>query len=96
MGGFYYFNPSAASPYVFGGLGWSGWYAPREKNEDSWVGPGFTLGVGYEFSKHFSVQLNMLSTDPSKELGSLEAGSGMITEEASTLGFQLNIVAIAY
>ena len=96
MGGFYYFNPSAASPYVFGGLGWSGWSTPREKNEDSWVGPGFTLGVGYEFSKHFSVQLNMLSTNPSKELGSLEAGSGTITEEASTLGFQLNIVAIAY
>ena len=53
VGAFYYFNDAPVftpSPYLFGGLGWSGWSTPFEKNGTSSTGIGATGVVGCRMS----------------------------------------------
>jgi hypothetical protein len=96
IGAFYFFNESrprsfTPSPYVFGGLGWSSWSTPFEQgqNSTSWLGLGATVGVGYEFIQHLGVQLNVFTTDPS-------AQSGGVNVQSNSIGFQLDLVGLAY
>ncbi|MGB7062071.1 MAG: hypothetical protein WBF13_06920 [Candidatus Zixiibacteriota bacterium] len=53
----YWFQPQAPSPFVAGGIGFSTWSLPFEDPApDSWIGPGFFAGGGYEFSRYWSVE----------------------------------------
>jgi len=91
LGVFYYFNHELvfSSPYLFGGIGWSGWSTPFEKNSGSMAGMGATGGIGYEFAKHFSMQFNVFFTNPSEE------DSG-IKVQTNSVGFQVSFIALAY
>ncbi|MDH4211433.1 MAG: hypothetical protein OEV79_08285 [candidate division WOR-3 bacterium] len=60
----YYFDPKAPSPLLKGGLGFSSFMAPFEDYEDYW-GFGFSLGAGYEFSPHWSVEADIIMGWPS-------------------------------
>lgn len=53
----YWFQPHYPSPFVAGGVGFSTWGLPLEDPApDTWVGPGFFAGGGYEFSRNVSVE----------------------------------------
>ena len=55
----YYFKPESPSPYLTGGLGYSSWTTPFEVGAEAWYGPGLSVGVGYEFFRHWSAEVNL-------------------------------------
>ncbi|MEW5993571.1 MAG: hypothetical protein AB1744_04155 [Candidatus Zixiibacteriota bacterium] len=75
----YYFNLTAPSPYVFGGIGLSTWDAPLEEGSDAWYGFGLMFGGGFEFSPHWSVEGDIMWGKPSKEESGVEASSNAIS-----------------
>ncbi|MCD6024859.1 MAG: hypothetical protein K0Q91_1775 [Fibrobacteria bacterium] len=78
------------SPYLYGGLGWSGWQAPFEGDDyGTLVGLGVSAGAGYEFAKHWSVQGGVFFTNPSDEEDGLKL-------TYKTVGFHVQIVGLAY
>lgn len=67
MGGLglaYYFQPEGPSPYLTGGLGFSSWGTPFEEGTDTLYGSGLALGVGYEFSRHWSIEGGLVLGSP--------------------------------
>ena len=69
LGTSYFFQPGGPSPYLTGTIGFSTWSTPFEANSDSYFGGGFSLGAGYEFSKHWSVEGNFSWGSPSDDFG---------------------------
>ena len=55
----YYLQPQMPW-YISGGVGLGSVTAPFEENSEYWVGFGFFGGVGYEFSRHFAVEFDMM------------------------------------
>lgn len=78
-----------ASPFVSAGFGFSAWSTPSEKNSDSWTGSGFFVGGGYEFAKHYRLELNYFSNNPS-----IEEDGYTFTTESSVI--MLTISAMAF
>ncbi len=86
----YNLRPIVPTFYVSGGLGFSTWSLPFEDPApDSWLGFGMFVGGGYEFSRHYSVSLDILYGNPSDSEGSL-------TVSASVTSVKLTINALAY
>lgn len=52
----YYFQQTAPSPYLLGLVGVSMWDAPFESGASSQTGFGIGGGVGWEFSRHWSLE----------------------------------------
>lgn len=88
-----YFTSDTAfvpSPYISGGMGLSGW--DRDFfHPNSTPGLGLFLGLGYEFVKHYAIQLNGIYSNPSP----VSTPSGYEVH-IDSFGFQLNLVALAY
>lgn len=63
LGAAYYFSPGPRSAYVHGGYGYSYHSLPRETSNNSKFGNGYTLGIGYEFIRHVSVEASYLRTN---------------------------------
>lgn len=57
-----------SSIFISAGIGLSSWYAPFEEDSETWEGGGYSLGVGYEFSKHFRISLDYFATNPSIDI----------------------------
>jgi hypothetical protein len=94
IGASYSFKPVAPTPFITGGLGMSIWAVPFEDNPpEAWSGFGLYGGVGYEFYKHYSAELDLAYGKP-KLSKSYFFGS----EEWSTSAFsvRLTINALAY
>lgn len=62
----YYQQPVAPSFYFSGGLGFSSWNASSSAGNSNSSGRGLMLGVGYEFSPHWCVELSLGTGDPSR------------------------------
>lgn len=85
----YFFQPVAPSPYILGELGLSIWNAPFEEGSEAWYGFGLAVGAGYEFSRHYSVEVNLTWGKPGKEVGGVKASS-------NALSLMVTINALAY
>jgi len=85
----YYFQPAAPSPYIQGGVGFSTWSLPFEEGTDTWIGGGLSLGGGYEFSRHWSVEGDLVFGKPGDEVYGIEVYS-------STFTIRVTINAVAY
>ena len=70
----YYFNETAPSPYIMGGIGESEWDAEKEEfepdieNSVCVQGYGIAVGGGYEFNRYFSVEGHVTWGNTSKEI----------------------------
>lgn len=84
----YYFSPLCPSWYVTGGLGVSSWTAPFENNSDAWYGFGLSGGAGYEFSRHWSVDVSFTYGQPGEEVYGIRAESNAFAVKAC-----LNVLA---
>ena len=67
LGFSYYFKPTAPSFYINAGLGISSWTAPFEEGAEYWWGFGLMGGVGYEFTRHWSMEFGFMWGNPSDE-----------------------------
>jgi hypothetical protein len=63
----YFFRPTAPSPFLTGGIGFSSWTAPFEEDAEVWYGFGLTAGVGYEFAPHWYVAGDVCWGKPATE-----------------------------
>lgn len=89
LGATYYFKPEAPSLFVAGGIGISTWSAPFESGSDTWIGFGLFAGAGYEFARHFNVELDLLWGKP----GDSEFGIDVST---NALSVRVTVNALAY
>ena len=64
----YYFNKTAPSPYIMGGIGISIWRAEFEPDIDDLEGTGFIIGGGYEYKSRFSIEGHFSWANASKEI----------------------------
>ncbi len=84
----YYFQPEAPSLYITLGGGLGTWSQPFE-GTDPWVGYGITGGLGYEFSRNWSLELNFIYGNATDEAGEFEF-------ESQPIAIGLTINAIGY
>ena len=84
----HYFQPTAPSPYVLGGVGYSTWILLFECGAKRRRGFGFATGAGYEFSPHWSIEGNLVYGKPTTE----ERGINVSTN-ALSVRFTLNYLA---
>ncbi|MBN2829449.1 MAG: hypothetical protein JXR56_03895 [Candidatus Cloacimonetes bacterium] len=76
------------SPFISFGLGLSSW-SSMNNDGNAWTGVGYFLGVGYEFSKHNRISLNLFGNNPSIE----ESG---VTFTTNSKAFLLTYSLMAY
>jgi hypothetical protein len=62
----YYLVPQSPTFFLSGGLGFSSISAPFESNSDSDIGFGFFVGGGYEFIRHFAVEVDLMYGQPTE------------------------------
>jgi len=67
LGYTYFFRPTAPSFYFSGSVGISTWLSLFGDEYSKWSGVGVTGGFGYEFVRHYSVELNVGYTRPASE-----------------------------
>lgn len=67
LGVTYFFQPTAPSAFVSGGIGFSSWMAPFEEGAEAWYGIGVSAGAGYEFTPHWYIEGNVCWGNPSTE-----------------------------
>jgi hypothetical protein len=60
LGVTYYFKPEAPSYFITGGFGLSTLSLPFESHGETKIGGGLFAGAGYEFARHFNVELDLL------------------------------------
>jgi len=106
----YFFQPMAPSTYVLGGLGFSIWSAPWEEfgvykpeKQSSGFGFGLAVGVGQEFSRHWSIEGNLAWGKPteSKWWGYYDPNNDSegiyeIKQSYNALSFRLTLNVLAY
>jgi hypothetical protein len=72
--GFTWFtSPEPRSFFITGTAGISYWDLPFESDAEAWTSGGAIVGVGYEFSPHWSVDASLLLGSPEKDEGGLNA-----------------------
>lgn len=59
----YYFSPRAPSIYIGGGIGLGALGDLENSSVASYTGSGASLTTGYEFVPHFSVEVNLSSSN---------------------------------
>ena len=89
LGVTYFFQPTAPSAFVSGGIGFSTWTAPFEEGADTWYGVGVSAGAGYEFAPHWYIEGNVCWGNPSIE----EYGVNFST---NSLSVKLTLNVIGY
>jgi hypothetical protein len=67
LGASYYFRNASPSFYILGLVGLSTWDAPFEENWNALVGLGLGAGLGWEFSRHWSLEATFNWGDPGGE-----------------------------
>lgn len=86
----YNLKPAFPTYFITGGIALATWDLPFEDPApDTWTGFGLYVGGGYEFAKHYSVELDLLYGNP----GDSQAG---LRISSSALSFALTINALAY
>lgn len=63
IGSAYYFSTNTRTPYVHAGYGYGFGSQPWESGDKGKGGNGYTLGIGYEFMQHLSVEASYLRTN---------------------------------
>lgn len=74
----YYFQRKAPSLYISGAIGSSMWNTPFVSDYNSKSGTGWSVGAGYEFRKHWSLELTVLGSTPEYNNISTEAMTVLI------------------
>jgi len=90
LGFSYYQKPVAPSMIFTGGIAVSSWSLPFEDDApDPWQGFGIFGGVGYEFARHVSAELDLVYGKPdTKEDG--------VTASANVMSVMLTVNALAF
>ncbi len=88
LGVTYYLQPVAPSFFFTGVIGLSTWAAPFESNSDTWTGFGIGGGFGYEFARHWSIEVCATYGNPSDTQSGITA-----TTNATTIKATVNVLA---
>ncbi|MDD8025410.1 MAG: outer membrane beta-barrel protein [Acidobacteriota bacterium] len=57
----YFFKTAAPSLYLLAGIGAGAWSSlMAESDSQSWIGLGICAGLGYEFSRHWTIEASLL------------------------------------
>jgi hypothetical protein len=75
----HFVHPLPPSFYWSVGAGVATWSAPFEDNTDTWVGPGFLAGLGYQFSPLWSLEGTGMWGRPGDDAGPVELESDSYT-----------------
>jgi opacity protein-like surface antigen len=67
LGATYFFQPTAPSPFILGGIGYSSFSTPFESDSESQIGFGIAAGGGYEFAKHWTIEGTLTYGKPSED-----------------------------
>ena len=88
LGMSYYLQPTKPSLYITSSIGYSALSLPfdTEHSIDPEMGLGLSMGIGYEFSAHYSIECNLAN-------GSISSDSGWSYPRWS---FQVTLNALAY
>jgi len=90
LGVTYYFKPEAPCYFITGGIGFSTLSLPFESHSEIKIGGGLFAGAGYEFARHFNVELDLIWGKPS-DLALFGIGSS-----TNVLSVALTVNALAY
>jgi len=82
----YYLKPEGPTFYLGGGVGFSTFTLPFENNSDLEVGFGFYAGGGYEFVKHFAIQLDFMYGIPQESSGGFKNTFRGFTPRITVIG----------
>ncbi len=82
----YYFKTEAPAWYVVGAIGVSTWSAPLESDSETFTGFGVTGGIGYEFTKHWSLEATVNWGKPSKTIQATEVEVNAISVLVTFMG----------
>ena len=82
----YYLKPEGPTFYMGGGLGFSTFTLPFENNSKVDLGFGFYVGSGYEFTRHFAVQLDFMYGMPKEKSGGFEYTFTGFTPRVTVIG----------
>ncbi|MCX7835692.1 MAG: porin family protein [bacterium] len=89
ISGSYYLKTEAPSFYFSGGFGRSTWIAWSSSGDNSSTGSGVMFGAGYEFSKHWCVELSMGFGEPSETVNG-------VTLTTNTTAIMLTVNGMLY
>ena len=91
LGVTYYFKPEAPSYFITGGFGFSTLSLPFESHSETKVGGGLFAGAGYEFTRHFNVELDL-------SWGKVSSFLNLFGIEPTTTAFSVSLTvnALAY
>ncbi len=81
----YYTYPLPPSVYLMLAGGVASWATPFESDGDTWLGPGFLAGFGYEWSELWSIEGTGMWGKPGESSGAIETDT-----DALALLFTLN------
>jgi len=83
----HFFKAHAPCLYITGGIGYSTWapFSGDDTDAAADMGIGFFSGVGYEFAKHWSAEINIMAGSPSRDESTI-----------STWTIKASINALAY
>ncbi len=56
-----------SSLFFSAGIGMASWSTPFEDDGDPWEGTGYSVGIGYEFNKHYRISLDFITSETSLE-----------------------------
>jgi hypothetical protein len=82
----YYLRPEGPTFYLGGGVGFSTFTLPFENNSDVELGFGFYAGGGYEFTRHFAIQLDFMYGSPQDKSGGFEYTFTGFTPRVTVIG----------
>jgi hypothetical protein len=77
-------QPVAPTWFLTGGIALATWSLPLEEDApDAWTGLGLYAGAGYEFSRHYSVEFDLIYGKPGDSFEGYDASTNSLIIKAS-------------
>ncbi len=83
----YYLLPETPSAFFTGGIGIATWDLPFEEKAHAWIGFGLYAGAGYEFTRYWNVEFDLVWGNPSEEEYGIK-----VSTNALSLMFTINVL----
>lgn len=99
VGASYFLNSQVPSPFLSGGLGVAVWDDPFDEWFDRSLGFGLWGGVGYEFARHCSAELDLVWGNPTHDYPTIGEGGALTgTQEwrISSISIMLMVKVLGY
>ena len=93
----FYLNPTSPSLYFNVGAGPAMWHTPDKDVQMPWIGVGAMGGIGYEFARHWSIELGISVSHVFHNAEDYGYVSPMVSAlECTPIPISLSIIGLAY